>query len=162
MTFCTFDLGKKNTAVAFFKNEKLINFETFPLTNLCDFSKLDQYKDFLNEATSVYIEQQFSRNTRAKIIEGQLKLWFFLNFANLKVSSFSASAKYTNILTQIVSKHKRKAIAVKFISNWLNETSCDELKKKFASLKKKDDVADAILIGYQVIFKNHKTSKNLL
>ena len=143
------DIGTKNSAIAVWKRRKLIYFEKFSVENIKSLiESMNKYKKYFKTSSHIFIEQQMRVNHKAVIIEAQMYMWFAINCPKVTVELFSARKKYKNLDATIYNtKSKRKKWVVEYIQIYLP----DNLKILFNELEKKDDVADAIIIGQMML-----------
>lgn len=145
----SFDLGSNFTAVSLWQDDKLNDFYTFQIKNEQDFLTNINSIDFTNFKL-VIIEKQLSKNTVAKCIEAQFRLFFKLKYPNVKFVVYEPKKKYSKA-TMKMKYNQRKKWAVETVKKYIEE-NCPELEKKYLDLKKKDDVADSILIKNEYNF----------
>ena len=149
------DVGMINSAIAFWKDSKLVFFESFEAKSVLQLSKnLKKYEQYFQHVTHVFVEQQMRINFRAVKIEAQVYMWLTMAFPKIVAKSFAARKKYMFIDKVVYdTKYKRKKWAAKFAETIIPP----DLLGTFLSLKKRDDVADAILIGHIMLtIKNKK------
>jgi hypothetical protein len=152
MNFGAIDIGSKNTACAFWVNGTLDYFTLMPASNIDELvQNLDQLVNYFGNCTHIYIEQQMRSNFNALKIEHQMKMWFKIVCPDISIISFPPKKKYMNIDKNIYNtQYKRKRWASSFVIQYI--PPC--LFEQYQSLRKKDDIADAILIGVISNIKN--------
>ena len=145
MNIGAIDIGTKNTAFVFWVNGILNYFTSMAANNIDELvNSLNHLLNHFELCSHIYIEQQMRTNFNAVKIESQMKMWFKIIFPKIKIISFSPKKKYQNIDKTIHNtQYKRK----KWASNFVLQLIPPCLLEKYQELKKKDDVADAIIIG---------------
>jgi hypothetical protein len=145
MNIGAIDIGTKNTAYAFWTNGNLNYFTLQPASNIDELvNSLNNLSNYFTKCSHIYIEQQMRTNFNAVKIECQMNMWFKLSMPNVNVISFPPKKKYQNIDKIIYNtQYKRK----KWASNYVLQFIPPNLFEEYTCLKKKDDVADAILMG---------------
>lgn len=149
------DIGTKNSAIAKWTDGKLVGFDMFGASNIVEFvTSMTRLKDFITGSTHVFVEKQMLINYKALQIESYITCWFAVIMPEVVVVSFPARGKYRFIDKGVYNtKLKRKKWAVEYIKTILDT----EMLQKLCKMTKKDDVADAILIGL-VVLESDKTS----
>jgi hypothetical protein len=105
-------------------------------------------RQYFENITHVYIENQMSCNRIATKIQIQIEVWVKINYPNVIFKSFPAKNKYLTLDKSIYNtKTKRKKWASSFVVTYIPKNLIDRYK----ILKKKDDIADAIIIGLVVL-----------
>jgi hypothetical protein len=149
MNFASIDVGKKNMAVAFWINNVLDNFKTFEAINLnLLVENLNLMASHFQKCTHIFIEQQMKVNLNALKIQNQMEMFFKLIHPQIIVKTFPSRDKYKEMNRQLYqTKYSRKKWACNFAIQFIPNT----FKFDFLKLKKKDDVADAIIIGATLV-----------
>lgn len=147
----TFDIGQLNSAVSIWKNKNLSYFSLFDARVVEDvINFLDSNIDKFLDCTHLFVEQQMVSNHKAVRIEVQIYTWFAIKLPRIERKVFPARRKYINIDKNVYNtKAKRKKWAVQHVE----QTICEQFREQFMNLKKKDDVADAIVIGEIILDK---------
>ena len=151
MNMSTIDVGATNSAMAVWLNSVLVHFQVFTAHTCATLAaNLDTMAVWFRQVSVVHIEQQMRSNTRAVQIEAQVYMWFALTLPHVKCVGFAARNKYTGLdRTVYNTKYKRKKWAQEYALTLLSDSQrCDYLK-----LKKRDDVADAIVMGHTLLQK---------
>lgn len=166
MSILSIDVGIKNLSFALLnkstiENWGILNVEVPKHQDLCEsiVKTLDKYPDLL-QAHTVVIEKQPSKNNKMRIVEALLNSYFVIkgkcneNSAISKVVVYSAKHKLNNhVKFESAFKGKtgytnRKRLSVNMTSKFLElNPQCEEIKRTFDTSKKKDDLADALLMG---------------
>lgn len=149
MNIVTIDVGSKNTAFAWWSSSVLIDFTLCPMTSLEQIlQQLGILKQYFENKSHVYIENQMSCNRIATKIQIQIEMWVKINYPNIIFKLFPAKNKYLTLDKSIYNtKTKRKKWASSFVMAYLPKNLIDRYK----ILKKKDDIADAVIIGLVVL-----------
>lgn len=151
MNIVGIDIGSKNFGLSFFRQGELFDFD------LTSWEKFQENNVDFSTYSLVVIEEQMRQNIKAIRIEAQLKMWFKLKWPHLKIKSFKARHKYKLCDKKVFnSQYKRKKWASIFVGKDLPEN----LKEKFESLLKTDDVADAIVIGKMTLIEMKNKQMN--
>jgi hypothetical protein len=161
MKVISFDVGMKNLAYCVSDNDKIIDWnviELKPMTKedlcCCIVRTLDGL-ELLNNSEIVLIEKQPSRNNKMRIIEALLNAYFVIRGSSNSQSSISKvivySAKHKlgkNTFKGMSSYRERKKLGIARTIEFLNSTpENEEMKSLFAASKKKDDLADSLLMA---------------
>jgi hypothetical protein len=159
MTFCvSFDVGTKNLAFVVMcqATQQIVDWDvvTVPNTSLV---KLVAYLESLfNDPAKTYqvstidtvlIEKQPSRNTKMRVMENTLHI-FFLVYKIPRVVAFSAKNKLGAIGKTVTGKSNytlRKKYSVLMCRKFLEEFESEQWQARFESHAKKDDLADCVL-----------------
>lgn len=153
MNIAAIDIGRVNSAIAFWNIGQLTWFEKFSANSIDDLiTNLSNMKTYFDTTTHIFIEQQMVSNFRAVQIEAQMFMWFKLVYPYIHVERFPARRKYSTIDKTIFnSQYKRKKWAVDYAKTLIPT----HLLCHFNKLQKQGDVADAIVIGTIVLASNH-------
>lgn len=151
MNILTIDVGYKSLAYSIWINGELNKFDIVDILRNHSYKQsiitknLDKFLYSLGgNFKNVVIESQFRSNIKAIRLESQIEMWFRVKYPETIVIHFPAKKKYIECDLNIYnSKYKRKKWAIEYVKKILNK----EQTQIFLNLDKKDDVADAIIIG---------------
>lgn len=164
--YASFDIGEKNFAYfiavsdgKIIKAEKMLNINFYEkkqtIIEAC--IKISQHlkdEEIFQYCDTVLIEQQAKRNIRAQRISQHVWTWFYTKFPNKKILFIPAYLKTQHFIGRNnLSSRERKIWSVKHIEEIIHNTNQNfenvhiepSIQDYFFSLKKKDDVSDAIL-----------------
>jgi hypothetical protein len=108
------------------------------------FTYLDTIKQLLSTCDYIVIEKQLRANPEAQFVDHALQSYAVLHFSHNKVISFSSKNKTKLFDGTKMTKYQRKKWATQKAQEVLYERNETELLDYVKSLKKKDDVSDAI------------------
>jgi hypothetical protein len=170
MIIISFDIGIKNLSYCVFNKKDCCilewnNVSIIPEKNKVKsytiekilkllFENLDRLDLFRYDITSVFIENQPTKNPKMKNIQIGTFSYFIMKGGDINVKLVSSKKKlHFNEVNDIdpslyVSKQKyteRKKIAVLLCKNFIEKYQFYNMKNFFLSSKKKDDLADAFL-----------------
>lgn len=137
MTTASFDIGTKNMAYVCISNDG--NVIEYKLQNIKDantLKEMDNTIEFLNSlnslqyATTILIEKQLHRNTKAMCMQNRINMYCRLKFPNSTIVLFNSKLKTPAGMTY----RQRKQYTVK---------QAEARKFPFPEGLKKDDLADA-------------------
>lgn len=165
MKIVAFDMGKINFAWAIVDISTNV-IEKFDLVSLD--SDLNIYRalhgyllkiesNFI-DCVTILVEQQMKTNYQALKLSQHVLAFFYLRFPEKKIQEWSANYKTKLFGLEKTTKSKRKQFAIEKVRNYIkNDPVVSEL---FETLKKKDDVADCILMCFSFQIKNKKIGLN--
>lgn len=135
----TIDIGRKNTAIAVWNsNGHLEDFDLFAVKNCASLiDKLSRYNP-----TKCVVEQQMSKNVAASKRQAWIEM--YCHMKEIPLSFFKASQKYDQTVSG-----KSATIRKKWAVTLVKDKIPSHLLAKWMRLPKKDDVADAIIIGFK-------------
>ena len=133
------DVGSRHCACALFLQQKLATFSLFEANNVQQVAQ-----EMLNYSPEIFVlEQQLPCNKKATKIATWLEMFWYCK--NTKFEFFASKKKYA--LVKLDKSVDKKKWAIQYIDEFLYCTDNKDLLQKWNKLHKKDDVADAILIG---------------
>jgi len=159
MRVIAFDMGKKNFAWAIVDISTNV-VEKFDLVDLDQttnvYKNLHMYllkiEQVFNDCQVILVEQQMKTNYQALKLSQHVLAFFYLRFPEKKILEWSASYKTKMFGLEKTTKFRRKQFAIQKVrESIVNDPVVSDL---FDILKKKDDVADCILMCFSFQIKN--------
>lgn len=151
MRIVAFDIGKINFAWAIVDISSNI-VERFDLVDINQ--KSDIYKNvhnyllgvehFFKDCETILVEQQMTTNFQALKLSQHVLAFFFIRFPEKQTLEWSACHKTKSFGLQKTTKSRRKQFAVEKVRELIEHDPV--VTEMFEALKKKDDVADCILM----------------
>lgn len=124
------------------------------------FDYLDSIRPYLEGCDYFVIEKQMRTNPEAQFVDHALQSYFILNFKEKQVISFSSKNKTHLFDDTKMTKYQRKKWAVEKAIKMFTERGDTERLAYINTLKKKDDVSDAVcqLDAFKAVFFSQKTT----
>lgn len=153
MHFCSIDIGRIHCALVFWEANTIVHFQLCTMRDEVELDMCLRNCDSLwSTCSHVVIERQMRSNVAATKIEHQMSIWFRLVWPHLSIVLFESRNKYKNIDKTIYNtKYKRKQWAIEYAQTLL----APHLHDSFNGLHKRDDIADAIIIGHVFAHGSH-------
>ncbi len=141
------DLGQKRTSLVIFENGAAVSLNLFGAESCDKLAKtLDDFLPALKVCTHLFCEQQMTSNYKAQRIQAWIEMWVNQKTRMIFVI-FPSRLKYDG--QKLGKYHVRKRWAVLVTRKYLSEIK--NLEEQFATFKPQADVADALVIGLNIL-----------